>query len=185
LVDISTYKGPGTELKAVGEVDMRYGDPGDENDAKLGRVFTGEQDAKGFKGNPKDTIGASKTPLSQLPEVAILHGSLGMYEGSLKYGFRNYRKYPVKASVYVDAILRHILDYSDGIDADEKTTVKHLGSVIAGCAILLDAEAHGTLVDDRDKSRIAADEFEKAMSVVARLHELHGTDTRLLEDRDG
>jgi len=167
-----------------------YNDYGDENDAevrerkeKIGGVYTAQTSKRKLEGNPKDAIGASKAPLSMLPEVAILHGSLGMYEGSLKYGFRNYREYPVRASVYVDAILRHLLDYANGIDADDETTVKHLGSAIAGCAILLDSEAHGTLIDDRHKSKIAAAEFKKGIEIVARLQALHGTDTRLLEER--
>lgn len=135
-------------------------------------------------GNPKDKVGSSKVPMNMLPEAAIVHGSLAMLEGALKYGKKNYRHYPVKASVYLDAIERHKEKYASGEDADKTTRVKHLGSIIAGASILLDAELHGTLIDDRDYSDKVSGMIDQTAEIVQHLQSIYGTDTRLLEDRN-
>ena len=41
--------------------------------------------------NPKDGIGASKTPLSVLPAQVLQETALALYEGGRKYGVSNYR----------------------------------------------------------------------------------------------
>ena len=136
--------------------------------------------------NPKDAIGQTKAPMHMLPLVAQVWGALGMYEGALKYGEKNFRYATVRSSVYVSAAKRHLERWQEGQDRDPKTRVKHLGSVIACCAILLDAELQGTLADDR---HITLDVdldtvFNDAMEVVANLHEMHGHDVRLLDQRE-
>lgn len=134
--------------------------------------------------NPKDLIGQTKVPMSQLPEVAQVEAALAMYEGSLKYGFRNYRYAPVRASVYVDAIRRHLCKWESGQDHDPASHVHHLGNVMACAAILMDAAAHQSLIDDRDQTEVGADYIDAAKAVVRNLQRLYGTDTRLLPDRD-
>jgi hypothetical protein len=137
-------------------------------------------------GNPKDSIGRSKAPLAALPVVAQVWGSLGMAEGMRKYGEKNYRYANVQASVYTSGIRRHLSKWEEGQETDLKTKVHHLGSVIAGAAILLDAQLHGSLIDDRHKEDMDKLEelFATAQEVVNNLDELFGSDTRLLEDRD-
>ena len=133
--------------------------------------------------NPKDAIGVTKVPMDMLPEVAMIHGSLGMLEGALKYGKHNYRFAPVKASIYIAAAMRHLLKYANGQERDPKTQIRELGSVIANAAILLDAEAHGTLIDDRTQTNIVEDVLAEEMGTVEKLKDLFGRDTRLLPDR--
>lgn len=100
--------------------------------------------------NPKDAIADTKLPLHLWPASATALGSLGIYEGMLKYGRTNWRAVPVKASVYVSALKRHINAYEEGENADPSTNGDHLGYVLACAAILIDARTTGTLVDDRN-----------------------------------
>lgn len=98
--------------------------------------------------NPKDAIGRTKVPMGLFPDVAIAYGAVAMYEGALKYGLANFRATPVRASVYTDALRRHLAAWHSG---EEKTAEggSHLGHVLACAAIILDARMHGTLIDDR------------------------------------
>lgn len=72
--------------------------------------------------------------------------------GADKYGERNWRLDPIKASTYEAAILRHFLAYFyDAEDLDPDSGLNHLYHIRACCAVMLDAEAHGKLIDDRDR----------------------------------
>lgn len=72
-----------------------------------------------------------------------------MQTGWDKYGPMNWRETEVVASTYKEAISRHMDTWWDGEDLTRDTNVKNLAAVMASCAILLDAELQGTLVDDR------------------------------------
>lgn len=136
--------------------------------------------------NPKDRVGQTKIDLGQVPTVAMVECALSMTQGSLKYGYRNFRYADVKASVYIAAMKRHIAMYEAGEDMDPDTedACSHLGSVMACAAILLDAESHDSLIDDREESDVEPDYIDDAKERVALLQEKYGTDMRLLEDRD-
>lgn len=99
--------------------------------------------------NPKDLIGAKKVPLSLFPANAIAYGALAMLDGARKYGRQNFRAAPVRASVYIDALLRHIYKYAEGETIDPESGLNHLAHVLAGAAILVDTGIQGTLIDDR------------------------------------
>lgn len=101
-------------------------------------------------GNPKSIQGAKKRSLRFSPTAALLHMNAAFEDGAAKYGAANWREKGVAASVYVDAALRHMALYFDGgeqVASDSK--VHHLGHAMACLAIILDAEAAGTLKDDR------------------------------------
>lgn len=104
-----------------------------------------------MKFNPKDAIGAKKVSISKLPPIAILHGSHAMMNGAKKFGAYNWRKEKVRTSIYVDAAIRHLLTWFEGEEIAPDSKVHHLGHALANCAILLDAQAVGTLHDDRPK----------------------------------
>jgi len=99
--------------------------------------------------NPKDTIGFSKLPLDLNPDSAIAYMSLAFAEGALKYGKFNWRVAGVRASIYIAAYRRHEQKFVNGEWADPKTRVPHLASMMACCAIMLDAHTCGKLIDDR------------------------------------
>ena len=88
-----------------------------------------------------------------VPPVALFALGAAMEEGEKKYGLYNWRATNATASVFFDAIQRHIWAWWNGKDTTEDSggRVSHLGAVMASCAILLDAEQCGVLNDDRNK----------------------------------
>lgn len=101
--------------------------------------------------NPKDLIGQKKVPMGQVPPIAIAHEAAAMLDGTLKYGYRNYREKKVRATVYIDACLRHLYAWLDGQERAEDSGIHHLGHARACLGILLDAQANNSLLDDRVK----------------------------------
>ena len=99
--------------------------------------------------NPKDRIANKKISLTKFPPVALIHGAHAMNDGAAKYGPYNWRENAVIASIYIDAAMRHLLSWFDGEEAASDSEVHHLGHAMACCAILLDAQATGNLIDDR------------------------------------
>jgi hypothetical protein len=101
--------------------------------------------------NPKDIEGRKKVPLGLLPAAGKIAGALACQYGAGKYGPYNWRDQAISYSVYLDAIERHLLALRDGEDAAPDSKVHHLGHIIAGAAIALDAIAVGKMKDDRPK----------------------------------
>ena len=99
--------------------------------------------------NPKDAIGSDKLPLHLWPATATALGCLGLLDGMLKYGRTNWRVAGVRASIYIDACMRHVSKWDEGENLDEDSGLPHLGHALACLAILVDAQAAGKLNDDR------------------------------------
>ena len=100
--------------------------------------------------NPKTKYGKAKPAVGLIPGVALLHIADAFKDGASKYGPANWRNDPVSASTYINAAYRHILSWYDGGEGVASDSgVHHLGHAAACLAILLDAEAQDTLVDDR------------------------------------
>jgi hypothetical protein len=99
--------------------------------------------------NPKDAIGSTKLDMGLVPSTAMAYMALAFTEGALKYGRYNWRIAGVRASIYYAAAMRHLGKYWNGEWVDPKTQVPHLASVMACCAIILDAERLSKLTDDR------------------------------------
>lgn len=91
-----------------------------------------------------------------------------MQDGADKYGPFNWQDTPIQASIYYDAIQRHLMAWFTGEDVDphSKSHGLHLASVMAGCSILIDAYATGKIVDDRPKK--AASAAEAIERIIAR-----------------
>jgi hypothetical protein len=98
--------------------------------------------------NPKDMAAEAKVPLV-IPPLPLLHVQQVMRGGSVDYGVANWRKEPVKVSVYVSAIQRHFLQFQAGADEDDKSSCPHLAHIAANCLLLMDAMEHGKCEDDR------------------------------------
>lgn len=123
--------------------------------------------------NPKQVYGDKKPPMSYFPMAALLAGLEALYDGRLKYAPYNWRDTPVEAMTYVDAAFRHLKLWSVGEEKARDTLVDNLGAVIACCAILLDAQAHDSLIDNRHHSKVDADLLHDAEAWVARLKEMN------------
>ncbi len=100
-------------------------------------------------GNPKTILGIAKPAMSSVPPIPMFTMGQAMRDGNAKYGRMNWRDEGVTASIYYDAALRHMMAWYDGEDIAEDSGVHHLGHAMACLAIILDAEAHESLTDDR------------------------------------
>lgn len=102
------------------------------------------------KENPKDLIGNTKLGLRHVPLGALYEMAVAMDDGARKYGPFNWRAHPVRADVYVDAAKRHMEAWVHGEERAGDSGGHHLAHAMACMAILLDAQHHGTLKDNRD-----------------------------------
>lgn len=101
--------------------------------------------------NPKTAVAAGKPRVSDVPPVGLFAMGAAMHDGAKKYGRFNWRDSNVTASVFYDAIHRHLTAWYSGQDHAPDSLIHHLGHIMADCAIILDAEIQGVLNDDRDK----------------------------------
>jgi hypothetical protein len=123
--------------------------------------------------NPKDALGGDRVPIHLWPNTATVMGSMGLLDGMLKYGRSNWRPGGVRASVYYDAARRHLDRWFEGYDTDPDSGLSELCHVLSCLAIITDAEAMGTLNDDRMFPG-GYDTLRTAMTPhVARLKEKH------------
>ena len=99
--------------------------------------------------NPKDLIGSGKLPIHLWPTTATAYGCLGLLDGMLKYGRSNFRAVGVRASIYVDAVKRHVDAWMEGEDTDPDSGLPHMAHALACLAILVEAQVKGNLNDDR------------------------------------
>ena len=72
-----------------------------------------------------------------------------MLEGARKYGRHNYRVAGVRASVYADALDRHMKAWWEGEDIDKDSGMSHVTKAIATLTVLRDSMIQGNWVDDR------------------------------------
>lgn len=108
--------------------------------------------------NPKTAFGSLKTPtLSVVPASALLQMGEVMRLGRDKYGPFNWRDAPVSYSTYVDAAMRHLMQFWDGETVDPESGQSHLAHVAAGLSVLMDAIATGNAHDDRPTAGVAAE----------------------------
>lgn len=124
------------------------------------------------KDNPKKAFGMKKPPLMELPLSAHIAGSMAHLDGDLKYGFRNWRETEIDAQTYINAAMRHLRLYEAGENFTRDTGVPNLGAVIACCAVLIDAELHGALLDNRAHSQAEADLLHDSEAMVRHLFEM-------------
>lgn len=147
-----------TERLGPGDWSVCYG----EVPPKQEELFPREDDGA----NPKTLMGRLKVPMfSVIPPAAIAYFGVAMrygaYEaprkdGSFGYGPYNWRDQPVEASTYVDATIRHIMQFWDGENDDPGSKVPHLAAAIASLGILIDAIENGVCKDDRPKNKCGA-----------------------------
>ena len=132
-----------------------------------------QEDSKTKDTNPKDAIGSGKIPLSLWPTRATILGAMAFLDGALKYGEGNYAHLGARASVYINAAMRHILAWASGEENDPDSGLPHLGHALACLAVLVDCQSLGNLVDDRPYPRAYRKLINELTPHVARLKELH------------
>lgn len=126
------------------------GDGGDIIAYRVAEEVKVEKPAPGEKPtNPKDTIGIKKAPLSCVPMPVVAEVGVAMLEGAAKYGRHNFRAVGVRASVYFDATMRHLVAWWEGEDTDPDSGVSHITKALASLMVLRDAQRNGLCTDDR------------------------------------
>jgi Domain of unknown function (DUF5664) len=123
--------------------------------------------------NPKDIIGSTKVPISLWPEIASVYGCIGLLDGKGKYGRGNYRATPVRASIYYEALRRHMAKWFSGEELDSDSGIPHLAHALACIAILVDAKHANTLIDDRNYNDGYRDAEEYLSQFVTALIDKH------------
>lgn len=123
-------------------------------------------------GNPKDAIGDTKPQIHLVPPAGLIYEAKVMALGASKYGAYNWRDSKVRRTVYLSAILRHVLRSLDGEDVDPETGVPHEASIAANAHIILDALANNALIDDRPTSGAAGRLIEEASEAADRKAEV-------------
>lgn len=105
----------------------------------------------GFKDtNPKDAVGVRKAPISTVSHAVVAELGLAMLEGARKYGRHNYRIAGVRASIYIDALFRHLMAWWDfGQNDDPDSGLSHLIKAMACLCVLREGQLMDNWVDDR------------------------------------
>ena len=99
--------------------------------------------------NPKDALGVKKAPLHCIPCGPLYELGLAMMEGGRKYGTHNYRAVGVRASVYYDAVMRHITQWWEGEDIDLDSGLHPLIKAAASIVVMRDGMLMDNYIDDR------------------------------------
>jgi hypothetical protein len=121
--------------------------------------------------NPKDAIGAMKAKLSVVPSGVLFALGNAMLEGACKYGRHNYRGIGVRASVYYDAAVGHMMDWWEGQDIDAESGELHLVKAMASLAVAIDAIQQGKMHDDRPpRSRVFKADFSPNAAAIIQRH---------------
>jgi hypothetical protein len=120
--------------------------------------------------NPKDAVAVAHVKFSALPWRVLAGIALALSEGAWKYGRHNYRIAGVRASVYFDAALDHLLAWYEGEDIDPASGFHHIDKAIAGLFVLRDAMLSSMVTDDRPPA-VPAGWIEKAHAETRELFE--------------
>ena len=99
--------------------------------------------------NPKDAFGIKKASMSCVPAPVLMELGIAMQEGAAKYGRHNYRQANILASVYYDALMRHLMAWWEGEDIDPPSGLSHITKAIATLVVLRDAMMLDRFNDDR------------------------------------
>ena len=99
--------------------------------------------------NPKDLVGVRKAPMSTVPANVLAEVGVAMLEGAVKYGRHNYRVSGVRASVYYDGTMRHLMSWWEGEDIDPDSGMSHITKAITSLVVLRDAMMNNMVNDDR------------------------------------
>ena len=106
--------------------------------------------------NPKDGQGVQKVPFRFTPPSALIELGRAMRDGTRPrnglpegYGPFNWRDSKVDTAIYYEAALRHLFNWFEGQQRDPVSKAHELGHVMACCAIIIDAETSGALIDSR------------------------------------
>lgn len=131
------------------------------------RAITRQQYYEGEIGAISDCMGSSpekkmnpkyvraqkdcKTPMECLITSVLASEARVLAHGADKYGVRNWRLDEILASTYEGAMMRHLIAWMQGEDTDPDSGEPHLSHLRACAGVVMDADMHGKMVDDRGR----------------------------------
>ena len=121
--------------------------------------------------NPKDVVGTKKAPMSTVSAPVMAEVGVAMLEGACKYGRHNYRAVGVRASVYYDATMRHLMSWWEGEDTDPDSGMNHVTKAITSLVVLRDAMIRDMVTDDRPPS--SPDFYQKLNDIASEIIDRH------------
>jgi len=107
--------------------------------------------------NPKDVAGSAKPPLHLVPSSFTHQVAEVLRHGAAKYGEWNWRRKAPAMSAYRSACQRHLDAWFDGEDIDPESGLPHLAHAASTLAVILDAIANGSVIDDRPQRGASRD----------------------------
>ena len=137
--------------------------------------------------NPKDAVGIRKVPMSVVSAPVMMEIALAMMEGARKYGRHNYRVAGVRASVYYDALMRHMMSWWEGEDIDQDSGLSHISKALACLTVLRDSMLLENWKDDRppkQKSGWVQRANKKAEAIIEKYPVSLPAYTELKEDKE-
>jgi hypothetical protein len=131
-------------------------------DNNLGSILRERLDKPLVDSNVKTAAAIGKPTMSYVPPAAFFAIGAAMEFGAVTkgYGRYNWRQTGTTASVFYDAMNRHLQDWFSGEDYASDSGLHHLAHLMAGAAIILDSIATERMKDDRQPlglSRKASD----------------------------
>lgn len=119
-------------------------------------------------------MGSAKPNLSIIPPAPLLEVCAALTEGACKYGPWNWRDQQISETIYVDAAIRHGLQYLSGEDIDPDSGLSHITKMIAGLVILRDAQIHKCTIDNRNAASDLQMKF--VTEKIAEIHDKYPVD---------
>lgn len=117
--------------------------------------------------NPKDNVGSRKwRQFSTMPIRVLWEVAVGMMEGAMKYGRHNYRHTGVRATVYSDAAVGHIMQWQEGEDIDADSGLSHITKAICSLMVLRDGMLEGNFQDDRPMKHHGLDAHRAGLQAI-------------------
>lgn len=131
---------------------IREGTP-DEKAEVYGKVMDEANKEQQKKMNPKyiQAQKDGKVRMECLCTSVLASEARVLAHGADKYGARNWRKDEILASTYEGAMMRHLFAWINGEDTDPDSGEPHLSHLRACAAVVMDADEHNKLIDDRDR----------------------------------
>ena len=109
--------------------------------------------------NPKERFGIRKVSMSVVPATVLSEVAVGMTEGAVKYTPYNWREAGVRASVYYDATMRHLMRWWEREDIDPDSKLSHITKAICSLMVLRDGMIQGVMTDDRPDGNLILSGF--------------------------
>lgn len=93
----------------------------------------------------------NKSPISLIPRSALIGAANVLQMGKKKYSAHNWRR-GMDWSRLVDATMRHLMLWNEGVDLDEESKLNHLHHSLVNLMFLCEYQEKGLGNDDRFKS---------------------------------